>query len=77
MKRADQLQGISRRRIIQIAVVPPVLRDIDDDPDEIRFFPTVYAVANDGTLWRGYYEGSKIYWEQEPNLPQDFENDLP
>jgi hypothetical protein len=48
-----------QRKIVQIAVSPP--------GDSMGTHDVMYAVADDGTLWK---MGAKPTWERLPDLPQ-------
>jgi hypothetical protein len=44
-------------------------------PGGDNYYDLIYAVCDDGTVWRKYMDAHKDYeWERISNIPQDGEN---
>lgn len=61
-----------KRTIVKLAVTSHVIKvDVGQGPSPTDYWQdTVYALADDGTLWRGAYDMRFSGWEPVPALPR-------
>jgi len=67
----DNTNTTTQRKVVQLLVVPRKVVQLLVVPQQ-EGHSCLYAVADDGTMWR---KEDACYWEQLPNLPCPFYDD--